>query len=84
MKLARTASILSPQPAGSITLAAERINISQPSISTAISQLEAELGAGYSSDVTPGSVTSRPAGKCDVDGLLDDFGVADVIYQCQY
>jgi len=31
--------------AGSITLAAERINISQPSISTAISQLEAELGA---------------------------------------
>ncbi|MGO4852076.1 LysR family transcriptional regulator [Phaeovulum sp. W22_SRMD_FR3] len=30
--------------AGSITLAAERINISQPSISTAISQLEAELG----------------------------------------
>jgi DNA-binding transcriptional LysR family regulator len=30
---------------GSITLAAERINISQPSISTAISQLEAELGA---------------------------------------
>jgi DNA-binding transcriptional LysR family regulator len=31
--------------AGSITLASERINISQPSISTAISQLEAELGA---------------------------------------
>lgn len=31
--------------AGSITLAAERINISQPSISTAISQLETELGA---------------------------------------
>lgn len=30
---------------GSITLASERINISQPSISTAISQLEAELGA---------------------------------------
>lgn len=29
---------------GSITLASERINISQPSISTAISQLEAELG----------------------------------------
>lgn len=30
---------------GSITLASERINISQPSISTAISQLETELGA---------------------------------------
>ncbi|NDW01996.1 LysR family transcriptional regulator [Salipiger sp. PrR002] len=30
---------------GSIRLASERINISQPSISTAISQLEAELGA---------------------------------------
>ncbi len=30
---------------GSITLASERINLSQPSISTAISQLEAELGA---------------------------------------
>ncbi len=31
--------------AGSITLASERIHVSQPSISTAISQLEAELGA---------------------------------------
>ena len=30
---------------GSITLASERISISQPSISAAISQLEAELGA---------------------------------------
>ena len=31
--------------AGSITLAAERIHVSPPSISAAISQLEAELGA---------------------------------------
>lgn len=48
---------------GSITLAAERINISQPSISSAISQLEAELGVQLFVRHHAQGLSLTPAGK---------------------
>lgn len=48
---------------GSITLASERINISQPSISTAISQLEAELGVKLFLRHHAQGVSLTPAGR---------------------
>ena len=44
---------------GSITLAAERLNVSAPSISTAIAQLEAEFGLPLF--VRPGKTTQDGA-----------------------
>ncbi len=48
---------------GSITLAAERTNISQPSISSAISQLEAELGVQLFIRHHAQGLSLTPAGK---------------------
>ncbi len=60
--------------AGSITLAAERINVSQPSISTAITQLEAELDAQLFLRRHARSLTLTPTGAAllaEAKGLLD-------------
>lgn len=59
---------------GSITLASERINISQPSISTAISQLEAELGAQLFLRRHAQGLSLTPAGRellAEAKQLLD-------------
>ena len=60
---------------GSITLASERINISQPSISTAISQLEAELGAQLFLRRHAQGLSLTPVGRSllvDAKHLLDN------------
>jgi DNA-binding transcriptional LysR family regulator len=49
--------------AGSVTLAAERMNVSAPSISTALAQLEAELGLPLFIRKHTQGMTATPAGR---------------------
>ena len=59
---------------GSVTLASERINISQPSISTAISHLETELGVQLFVRHHAQGLSLTPAGHRllrEAKGLLD-------------
>ena len=49
--------------AGSVTLAAERMNVSAPSISTALSQLEAELGLPLFIRKHTQGMTATPSGR---------------------